>query len=457
MKKKSIMFLFGLVAAASTLMGQAQSPECMTNLSIFSEHVKVKNYDAAYEPWKMVRENCPELHVAIYVYGERILKDKIGKSQGADKSTHVNMLTSMYDDSNKYFPKKFSYAGVAADKALLFYDEKLGTDEELFNVLNEAYNKDRDNFSNPKALYLYFSVLVDLHNAGKKDLQEVFDAYDNVTEKIDEEKAKLVKVIESYLEKEEAGTLTKKETRKLKNARINSDSYNKIGGSIDAKLGNLADCEKLIPLYQKNFDNKKNDAVWLKRAAGRMDSKDCTDDPMFVKMVEALYKLDPSADSAYYLGLLNDKAGKSSEAIKYYNEAVDLQTDTYKKAKILYKIATKFKSRGQKSSAKNYAQKALNYQPSMGAAYLLIANLYADSANECGSTTFEKRAIYWKAAEMARKAGRVDSSVSGSAGRAASSYEQRAPSKQDIFTSGMSGKTVTFKCWVGGSVKVPAL
>ena len=457
MKKKSLMFLFGFMSVISVVIGQAQNPECMTNLSIFSEHSKVKNYDAAFEPWKMVRENCPELHLAIYVYGERILKDKIEKTQGTDKTSFIDMLSSMYDDSNKYFPKKFSVAGVAADKAILMYDEKIGTDEELYELLKNAYEKDRANFSNPKALYLYFSVLVDLHNAGKKDLQEVFDTYDNVTEKIDEEKSELTKIIDSYLEKEEAGTLTSKENKKLNNARINSESYDKISGSIDAKLGNLADCDKLIPLYEKNFDNKKTDAVWLKRAAGRMESKDCTDDPMFVKMVEALHQLDPSADSAFYLGLLNDKSGKSSEAIKYYNEAVDLHVDNYKKAKILYKIATKFKSRGQKSSARTYAQKALNYQPSMGNAYLLIANLYADSANECGSTTFEKRAIYWKAAEMARKAGRVDSSISGKANAAASSYDQRAPSKQDIFTASMSGKTITFSCWVGGSVKVPSL
>ncbi len=457
MKKRIMTIFFGFIVAISTVMGQAQNPECMTNLSIFSEHAKVKNYDAAFEPWKMVKENCPELHKAIYVYGEKILKDKIKKSGDTDKTSYVTMLSGMYDESNKYFPKSFSLAGVAADKAILMYDEKIGSDEELFNLLDNAFNQDRANFKNPKALYLYFSVLVDMHKAGNKDIQIVFDTYDNVIEKIDEEKSRLAKVKNSYLEKEEAGTLTAKEKRKLKNARINYSSYSKINGSIDAKLGNLADCDKLIPLYQKNFESKKTDAVWLKRAAGRMDSKDCTDDPMFVKMVEALHQLDPSADSAYYLGLLNDKANKSSDAIKYYNEAVELETDTYKKAKILYKIATKFKKRGQKSSARNYAQKALNYQPSMGAAYLLIANLYANSANQCGTTPFEKRAIYWKAADMARKAGRVDGSLKSQANKAASSYTQRAPSKQDIFTSSMAGKTITFKCWVGGSVKVPSL
>jgi hypothetical protein len=87
----------------------------------------------------------------------------------------------------------------------------------------------------------------------------------------------------------------------------------------------------------------------------------------------------------------------------------------------------------------------------------MIASLYASSANDCGTTTFEKRAIYWKAADVARQAGRVDPSLSGRAAQAATSYAAKAPSKEDIFNSGMSGKTVSFNCWVGGSVTVPSL
>ena len=44
--------LFGL----SLAVAQAPNQECLTNLSIFVESAKVKNYDAAYEPWKMVYE-----------------------------------------------------------------------------------------------------------------------------------------------------------------------------------------------------------------------------------------------------------------------------------------------------------------------------------------------------------------------------------------------------------------
>lgn len=128
----------------------------------------------------------------------------------------------------------------------------------------------------------------------------------------------------------------------------------------------------------------------------------------------------------------------------------------YKKSNILYKIATIYR-RGSKSTARNYAQKAINANPSNGKAYLMIANLYAGSANQCGTTAFEKRAIYWKAAEMARKAGRVDPSLRGRANKTAVSYIGRAPDKTMIFNTGMAGKTVTFSCWVGGSVKVPNL
>ena len=80
-----------------------------------------------------------------------------------------------------------------------------------------------------------------------------------------------------------------------------------------------------------------------------MDSKECSDDPLFVTLVEALHSLDPSADSAYYLGLLNDKRGNSSEALKYYEESISLETDQYRKAKILYKIAVKFKKKWKKA------------------------------------------------------------------------------------------------------------
>ncbi len=437
-------------------MAQAQNPECMTNLSIYAEHAKVKNYDAAYEPWKMVYESCPDINKANFSYGEKILAHKIKNSSGPDKDGYIQDLMELYDNSLKYFPTKFSKAGVAIDKALLSYDNKMASDAQLYDLLGAAFKEDKEHFKNPKALYLYFSTLVDLHGSGSKDLQEVFDVYDDVTEKVEEENKKLTDVIKKLLPKDSLGTLTTKEKRMLKAATTNSKSYGKIATSIDSKLGALADCGNLIPLYEKNFEAKKGDVNWVKRAVGRMFSKECTDDPMFRKLFEAQLALDPSADAYLYGGTLKQKSGDNKGAIADFNKAVELETDPYRKSNILYKIATTVR-RGSKSQARSYALKAIDANPSNGKAYLLIANLYATSANACGSTPFEKRAIYWRAAEMARKAGRVDPSLSGRASKSAASYAAKAPSKEMIFSSGKAGQTVSFSCWVGGSVKVPNL
>ncbi|WP_420604006.1 hypothetical protein [Flagellimonas sp.] len=456
MKKKHYLTMIAVFMSMGLSMAQAQNPECMTNLSIYAEHAKVKNYDAAYEPWKMVYESCPDINKANFSYGEKILSHKIKNSSGTDKDGYIQDLMSLYDNSLKYFPNKFSKAGVAIDKALLSYDNKMASDEQLYNMLGKAFKEDKKNFKNPKALYLYFSTLVDLHGTGKKDLQEVFDVYDDVTEKVEEENKKLTNIVTKLLPKDSIGSITTKEKRQLKAATVNSKSYGKIAGSIDSKLGALADCGNLIPLYEKSFDAKKNDVNWVKRAVGRMFSKECTDDPMFRKLFEAQLALDPSADAYMYGGVLKQKSGDSKGAIADFNKAVELETDPYRKSNILYKIATTVR-RSSKSQSRSYALKAIDANSANGKAYLLIANLYAGSANACGTTAFEKRAIYWKAADMARKAGRVDPSLSSRASKSAASYAAKAPTKEMIFSSGKAGQRITFNCWVGGSVMVPKL
>lgn len=456
MKKRHYLAMIMVTMFAGLSMAQAQNPECMTNLSIYAEHVKVKNYDAAYEPWKMVYESCPDINKANFSYGERILKAKIESSTGAEKDGYVQDLLTLYDNSLEYFPTKYTKAGVAIDKALLLQENKMASDEELFNMLDKAFQEDQGNFKNPRALYLYFSTLVDLHGAGKKDLQDVFNTYDDVTGKIEEENKELTGIVTKLLPKDSLGTLTSKEKRALRVATVNSESYGKVASSVDSKLGALADCDNLIPLYEKSFEEKKDDVKWVKRAVGRMFSKECIDDPMFRKLFEAQLALDPSADAYMYGGALKQKSGDMNGALADFNKAVELETDSYKKSEILYKIATTVRN-SSKSQARSYALKAIDANAANGKAYLLIANLYATSANSCGSTPFEKRAIYWKAADMARKAGRVDPALSGRASQTAASYAAKAPSKEMIFSSGKAGQSISFDCWVGGSVTVPSL
>ena len=438
--------------------------ECLSNLSIFAEYAKVKNYDAAYEPWLKVKAECPDINSAIYVYGERILKFYITNSQGNEKDKYQEDLLDLYDEWLKYFSKTKSgvqqVGKILAIKAQAMLDYKLGDNKDIYDVYDEAFNKDSKSFTSPKGLYNYFKIYFNLYKAETPSvsLESLFEKYEELTEKFELVMSSYTSKLDALLKKEENDDpLSSKEIRNKRIYEVNMIACSTYLNNLNAIIAKESTCENLIPLYRKNFDKFKSDAVWLNRAASRMDSKDCSDDPLFVELVEALHELNPSANSAYYLGLLNDKKGDSKTAIQYYNESIALETDNIKKAKTLYKIALKFKKSGQLSKSRSYAYKALNFQPSSGRSYLLIANLYAASANKCGNTQFEKRAIYWLAAKEARKAASVDASVRRTANKTAASYEGRAPSKTDIFTEGRSGETISVKCWIGKSITVPSI
>ena len=189
----------------------------------------------------------------------------------------------------------------------------------------------------------------------------------------------------------------------------------------------------------------------------RLYTKECTDDPLFVKIVAQKNTIEPNASTAYYLGILKEKDGNSSEALAYYNQAVDLETDGFEKAKILYRIAAGFKKKRSYGQARTYYQKVLAANPSMGRAHLAIAQMYAASANSCGTDNFSKRAVYWLAAQEARKAGRVDPNLKKASSNTVANYLAKVPTKSEIFNKGNAGTTIKIGCWIGRSVKVPNL
>ena len=463
MKTKITLLIAMLFLSFGAVLAQGNE-EDMNTLSIFSEYAKAKNYDAAYGPWMELRNRNPKFNRAIYTYGERILKDKIKKSSGADKVGFINDLVKLYEERMNYFASKTPKGEFMAKSAQIKYDYRkdLGVSKsDLYNSFDTAYSADAKTFTNPKSLYTYFSLMVDLYDSGNKSAQELFNKYDDISEKIDSEIKNYTRMLNKFIppgsDDEEAPEvqLSAKDAKKVKSYNSYLKAYNQIVGSVDKKLGDRANCENLIPLYTRDFEEFKNDNVWLQRAMNRMYTKECTDDALFVKIVQQKNTLDPNASTAYYLGILKEKDGNWEEALSYFNQAVELEADPIDKAKRLSSIAGKFRKKGSLGQARSYYQKALQQNPSLGSAHLAIAQMYAKSANNCGDTVFNKRAIYWRAAAEASKAGQVDSRLKSVAAKTAASYKGRAPSKQEIFQCGCSGKVIKINCWIGGSVTVP--
>ena len=459
MKTKITLLIAFLFLSITTI--SAQNEQDLETLSIFSELAKSKNYTAAYTPWMEIRKRNPKFNKAIFVYGERILKYKIDNSEGEEKINFINDMLKLWKERKAVFPNVTPSGAYMAKAFQLEYDYRKilnKTNEVLYACFDTAYTTDAKTFTNPKSLYTYFSLMVDLYDSEGKTAQQLFSKYDDISEKIEFEVKNYTNKRNAYLDEEgQVKEMGRKEARKLKSYDSYLRAYDKIAGSIDTKLGSRANCENLIPLYQRDFEEFKNDGVWLQRAMNRMYAKGCNDDALFVQIVEQKNALEPNADTAFYLGILKDKAGKSSEALSFYNQAVALETSSFEKSKILYKIATNFKKKSRYGQARIYYMKALKANPSMGKAHLAIAAMYAKSANNCGTDNFSKRAVYWLAAKEAAKAGRIDPTMKKNAKKSIANYDAKAPQKSEIFSSGRTGQVIPVGCWIQRSVTVPAL
>lgn len=455
--KRAILFLSGVFLSSGLLQAQ-ENQDCAREASLAYTDAKAQNYEAAYPRIQQLREDCPTYSIVTYQYGERILKDMLKKaSDDEEKIAIAKDLMNLYEERLQHFPDKTKAADVKKDIAQLQYDNKVGTTEDQFMAFDAAYKEDKEGF-NAKNLYTYFTLMVDLQDAGERTLEDVFALYDEVNARIQEEENKMAEGLAKLIEKQEQGTeLSSTEERRLTAYETNLRAYNQIRGSINGKLGERADCDNLIPMYNRDFEARKGDVAWLRSAAGRLSAKDCTSDPIFFQLVEALHQAEPSAKSALYLGQLAEADGNASKALEYFQESAKLESNPADKARVLVRIADNFKDRGSFGQARSFYNQALEHQPSLGRAYLKIADMYAKSANNCGETAFEKRSVYWLAADMAERAGRVDPSIKSTADQTASAYRGRAPQRSDIFAEDMQGKNISIGCWIGRSVRVPNL
>ena len=443
---KKITFLLAamiLLVSAKTNAQDDAKRECTIKYNLFKGDYQSKKYDEAYTNWIYLMDNCKDLSINIYKYGS-VLAEKVKKDPVLAKR--------VYEQRLEFYPTK-SPAKVHSDYATYLTKNKLASEEEIFAILEKAYKISPKDMSN-KNIYKYFQGVTDKNK--DTNPQKVFDTYDDVMESVREKLAEYAKKIIKL--RADSINLDAKALRRLRAYKINSKASGQVEGGLDAIITEIATCERLVPLYKRDFEANKNNAVWLRRSVSRMFNKGCQEDPMFETLAKAYAEAAPSPDSkSFYAGIL-EKNGDASGAAAMRQEAFDLETDPFKKAKYKLKFAQAAKARGQKARARSLAREALKFNPNFGKAYLLIARLYQSSVkgSTCGKGEFEKRMIYAAALRMAQRAASVDPSISSTANRYIRNYRANLPSKKVVFTAGVApGSSYTIKCWIGETVRVP--
>ncbi|WP_372792524.1 tetratricopeptide repeat protein [Lutibacter sp.] len=448
MKKAiQILALLFFILSAPVAFSQADA-DCNIKYNLFKGDYQAKKYDAAYENWMWCMDNCPTLSVNIYKFGIKIAEHKLENASVSEKAAAANLVMRVYNQRLEHFPKDFADI---YDKIATFKAEQGASEEEVYVWLEKAFKEDATEMGS-KNIYTYFDII--LKKNKDTNAQIVFDTYDQVGEGIELKREAYSKKIEEINAKDST-TLSAKDKKRRGDYQQILTNLSIVEGGLDSKISEISTCENLIPLNKKYFEEKKNDAVWLKRAVSRMYNKECTDDSFYDTLVEAYVKADPSPQaSVFYAGILM-KNGETNKAMEYFKKAVDQETDSYKKAKYLLTIGQILSKQGRKGEARIYAYKALEYAPTMGRAYLLIAGMYASSANSCGTDVVSKRMVYVAALNKALKAKSVDPSISGMANKYINSYSENLPSKKDLFAAAIDeGTTHKIGCWINETVRV---
>ena len=369
-----------------------------------------------------------------------------------DQVAGVALMKKTYDQRIIHFPK--GLGKVYSDYAN-FCLENGGTEAEVISLLEKGYKADPTGLS-AKNIYKYFDVV--LENNKNNNVQKILDTYDDINDALETKSGKYQQRLSKLLAKEEGGATMGLSVKEAKSKRIASAVLKNIGiisGGLDQKIEELLTCDRLVPLYRRDFESNRSNGQWLRRAVSRMFTKGCTEDALYEELVEAYASAEPSAASKMFYAALLEKRGKNAEASAMRDEAFHLETDPTKKSNLLLKDAQDLSRKGKRSEARRQANEALKFNPSNGNAYLLIATMYAKSANSCGTTLFAKRMVYVAALNKARRAAVVDPSMASKVRRFTKSYSSNIPTTTDAFSEGFKkGDSYKIGCWIGETVRV---
>lgn len=398
--------------------------------SVYKEFYKQSNFKDAFEPWNHVYKNAPKLSQNTYIWGTKIMAWKVESIKDkAIQEKYIDSLMMIYDNRVKYYPSsKYKVLDRKALELLKYRPENI---EEAYGFINEAIEAGK-NKSTDIAIYYKMKLAVILFKQGKKDAEEVLNAYTLMSEYAD---------------------------YNIANSPKDAKDYQEAKNNIDKEFGEsgAASCENLIALFTPKFKATPNDLELLKKISTLLGDNKCTDSKLFADASENLYKIEPSAMAAYRLAQVFVKKTSNDKAKEYYLKALNLETDNSQKANILIELSSLLNTNmGLQQEAIKYAKQAISADPKNGKTYLITGIIYS-SIKDYGSTELTKRSIYWIAVDYFTKAKSVDPSLAAEMNEKINIYNKHFPAGDVLFfydlTEGQEYKT---EGWISETTTVRA-
>lgn len=441
MKKKNLFFSVLLFVSVS-IFGQENSADsagrygedsiqCLMNLSLYREFIKQKNYKEALPGWRRVFNECPMSTKNIYIDGVKIFGYMIKQEKKEEKKKkYIDSLMMVYDQRIQYFGDE---AQNLSRKAVDLFRYDNSRYAEVYDITKKVYEQLKNETSVSTMMVMFQASLIKYQKKNEDKEQFINDF-------------SIASSVMDIQYKNETNDHRKEQMKKLQN--VLEDMFAKSGA---------ADCETLVSIYEPKFEANKGNIDYLKQVLKILDKIGCNESILFAKSAEALYKLEPSSEAAYSLAKVFLKKEQYSKSVEYYKEAIS-QSDSSNadKANYYFELATIVGGKlGQNEAARSYAYKAISIKSNWGDPYLLIGNLYAGSAKNCGEDEFAQNAVYWVVVDMFIKAKSVDNSCAEKANKYIAKYATYFPDKETIFFHNLKeGDSYSVGCWINETTKV---
>lgn len=432
--------------AAMLLMGgatgvYAQTENCNKNTSISSEAVKTGNFKDAYEPCMAVLKDCPTLRYFNYTNAMKILRafmDEIKDKNSADYQKYFNELMGVYDQEIKYLPD-FNRTR----------KNKLNPAKELGKKAID-YIKYAPNMDNNQA-YTWLKEAAE-GTAADPDGAILHHFLDASMKKVKGDAAHTDQFFQDYIDASKyADDAIAAETDEKKKGVLTQIKDNLVAMFINS---GVADCESLQNIYGPRVEENKTDSVFLKKAVNILKMMGCRECEAYFNASDYLYKINPSADAAVGVAMMQYKKGNFDAAVKYFDEALSMETDNAKKAEMAYATSAALFSAKKLGQAKSYCLKAISFKEDYGEAYILLAQMYASNPHWNDEAALNK-CVYFVAIDKLQRAKSVDPSVTEKANELISTYSRYTPQAKDLFMLGYkAGDRISIGGWIGESTTI---
>ena len=441
--------------------GQAFEDDASSAHSIYRMALKSKDYDLAFENWQKAYDMAPaadgkrDYH---FIDGVKLYVQKFTEeTDAAKKEEYKTQIDKLYNEAIQAYedgsvvPSKCVGKPECIKSKIGYVYGRKGYD--MFYTLNSNYSKNLEvldmaiDMSGNDVEYTVFdplaTIVVYQYQKGKLDKTQAVDYFQKM------------EGIAQY---------------NLENNQKLGQYYDQAWKSAQSKFGpietEIFDCEYFKPRYQEMYEEGKDDMETVKKLIGWMKKRDCSEtDPFFMELdkkwktyaseTNAARQAEFEANNPAMLAKKDYDAGNFEGAISKYEQAISAETDPSKKAGYMFsKASIQFRKLKKYSAARATAREAAKLRPNYGRPYMLIGDMYATSARNCGDAWNQRLAII-AAMDKYNYAKSVDPSLADEANKKVGKYKSSLPDSNEGFMRGVkAGDSQKVGCWIGETVKV---